>query len=188
LAGPYFNSEERWVARSLLAGVIVLTLLQIGIQVRLNVWNRDFFNALEKRDWGVFLGQMGMFAVLLAAAMVIAVYQAYVKQLLQLRWRRWLTDSLVQRWLAENRYYQLNFIASGVDNPDQRIAENTNYAIEMTVEFLLGLLNALLTLVSFIGILWALSGTLDLTISGMELHIPGYMVFAALIYAGLVRA
>ena len=185
LAGPYFNSEERWIARSLLVGVIALTLLQIAIAVRLNVWNRDFFNALDKRDWNLFVAQMGTFAMLLGAAMGIAVYQAYVKQLLQVRWRRWLNDELVGRWLAENRYYQLNFIASGVDNPDQRIAENTRHAIEMTVEFLLGLLNAALTLVSFTGILWALSGTLELTIWGLALHIPGYMVFAALIYAGI---
>src|SRR5262245_4251542 len=92
LAGPYFNSDERWLARGLLVGVIALTRLQIAIAVRLNVWNKDFFNALDKRDWGVFLGQMRTFALLLIAAMGIAVYQAYVKQLLQLRWRRWLTN------------------------------------------------------------------------------------------------
>jgi vitamin B12/bleomycin/antimicrobial peptide transport system ATP-binding/permease protein len=185
LAGPYFNSEERWMARLLLAGVIALTLLQIAIAVRLNVWNKDFFNALDKRDWGVFLGQMRTFALLLAAAMAIAVYQTYVKQLLQLRWRRWLNATLVDRWLAENRYYHLNFIDSGVDNPDQRIAENTRHAIEMTVEFALGLVNALLTLISFTGILWALSGALPVTVAGITVDIPGYMVFAALIYAGI---
>ncbi len=88
LAGPYFKSDERWMARALLIGTIALTLIQVGIQVRINVWNRDFFNALEQRDWHVFIGQMGMFALLVSAAMGIAVYQAYVKQLLQLRWRR----------------------------------------------------------------------------------------------------
>ena len=185
LAGPYFNSDERWMARLLLASVIGLTLLQIAIAVRLNVWNKDFFNALDKRDWGVFIGQMRTFAVLLALAMGIAVYQAYIKQLLQLRWRRWLTNSLVDRWLAENRYYHLNFINSGVDNPDQRIAENTRHAVEMTVEYALGLLNSVLTLISFTGILWALSGSLPVTVSGITFDIPGYMVFAALLYAGV---
>jgi putative ATP-binding cassette transporter len=185
LAGPYFNSDERWMARLLLASVIGLTLLQIAIAVRLNVWNKDFFNALDKRDWSVFIGQMRTFAVLLALAMGIAVYQAYLKQLLQLRWRRWLTNSLVDRWLAENRYYHLNFIDSGVDNPDQRIAENTRHAVEMTVEYALGLLNSVLTLISFTGILWALSGSLPVTVSGITFDIPGYMVFAALIYAGV---
>ena len=185
LAGPYFNSEERWFARLLLAGVVALTLLQIGIAVRINIWNKDFFDALDKRDWGLFLGQMRTFALLLAAAMGIAVYQAYVKQLLQLRWRRWLTNALVERWLAEKRYYHLNFIGGGVDNPDQRIAENTKHAVDMTVEFAIGLLNSMLTLISFIGILWALSGTLHMTVSGIPIAIPGYMVFAAILYAGV---
>jgi putative ATP-binding cassette transporter len=185
LTGPFFNSEQRWSARLLLVGVIALTVLQITIAVRLNVWNKDFFNALDKRDWGVFLGQMRTFALLLVAAMGLGVYQAYVKQLLQLRWRSWLTRSLVDRWLAETRYYQLNFIASEVDNPDQRITENTRHTIEMTVEFAIGLINSLLTLISFTGILWAISGTLDLAIGGSELHIPGYMVFAAIVYAGI---
>lgn len=185
LACPFFNSQERWTARLLLVGVIALTVLQIAIAVRLNIWNKDFFNALDKRDWGVFLGQMRTFALLLAAAMGIAVYQAYLKQLLQLRWRSWLTKSLVDRWLAETRYYQLNFIASDVDNPDQRITENTKHTIEMTVEFAIGLINSLLTLISFTGILWAISGTLDVPFAGSELHIPGYMVFAAIVYAGI---
>src|SRR5580704_7227210 len=83
LAGPFFNSEERWMARLLLAGVIALSLIQIALAVRMNVWNRDFFDALEKRDWQNFIGQMGMFTVLASAVMGIAVYQVYVKQLLQ---------------------------------------------------------------------------------------------------------
>jgi putative ATP-binding cassette transporter len=185
LAWPYFKSDERWVARALLIGTIALTLIQVGIQVRINVWNRDFFNALEQRDWHLFISQMGMFALLVSAAMGIAVYQAYVKQLLQLRWRRWLTADLVSRWLADARHYQLNFIDSGIDNPDQRIAENAKHATEMSVEFMLGLLNSLVTLVSFIGILWVLSGTLEVTVSGKTFGIPGYMVFAALLYAGI---
>jgi vitamin B12/bleomycin/antimicrobial peptide transport system ATP-binding/permease protein len=122
LAVPFFNSEERWTARLLALGVLGLTLLQIGIAIRLNIWNRDFFNALESRDWKAFLSQMGLFALLCAATMGTAVYQVYVKQLLQLRWRRWLTLKLVKQWLTDARHYQLNFIDSGVDNPDQRMS------------------------------------------------------------------
>jgi len=95
LAAPYFTSEERWSAWLMTGGVIGLTLLQIGIAVRLNVWNRDFFNALEGRDWNAFLMQMGLFALLCTATMGVAVYQAYIKQLLQLRWRKWLNAKLV---------------------------------------------------------------------------------------------
>ena len=185
LAGAFFTSEERWRARLLALGVIGLTLLQIGFAVRLNVWNRDFFNALESRDWNVFITQIGIFALLCSATMSVAVYQVYVKQLLQLRWRRWLTAKLVDDWLKDGRHYQLNFIEPDLDNPDQRISENTKHATEMTVEFALGIFNAMVTLVSFIGILWAISGALEFTVGGNTIRIPGYMVFAALFYAGV---
>jgi len=118
LAAPYFTSEERWAAWLLMAGVIGLTLLQIAFAVRLNIWNRDFFNALEGRDWDAFLYQMGLFALLCAATMGVAVYQTYIKQLLQLRWRKWLNAKLVDQWLADGLHYQLTFIGSGIDNPD----------------------------------------------------------------------
>jgi putative ATP-binding cassette transporter len=183
VAAPFFTSEERWMAWLLTVGVIALTLLQIAIAVRLNVWNRDFFNALENRDWHAFLYQMGMFALLAGSTMGVAVYHVYLKQLLQLRWRRWLTLKLVKEWLHEGRHYQLNFVDASVDNPDQRIAENAKHATEMAVEFSLGIINAVVTLVSFIGVLWLLSGALEVSLGGMSFAIPGYMVFAALIYA-----
>jgi putative ATP-binding cassette transporter len=185
LAMPYFSSEEKLVARSLVAGVIGLTLLQTAIQIRLNIWNRDFFNALEARDWRAFVGTMGLFAVLAGAGMGTAVYQVYLKQLLQLRWRRWLTSKLVAAWLENGRHYQLNFIDGAVDNPDQRIAENVRGATELAMEFALGILTAGLTLVSFTSILWVLSGTLHVSIGSLSFGIPGYMVWAALIYAGI---
>src|SRR5437764_10272416 len=188
LATPFFTSKQRWIAWGLLTGVIALTLLQIGIAIRLNVWNRDFFNSLEARDWDAFLMQMGIFGLLCGATMGVAVYQAYVKQLLQLRWRRWLTDRLVDEWLAESRHYQLSFIETGVDNPDQRISENVKHATEQAVEFSLGIFDKTITLVSFIGILWTISGALDVSLGPWSFQIPGYMVFAALLYAGVGSA
>ena len=185
LAAPFFTSEEKWMAWTLLIGVLALTSVQIGIAIRLNIWNRDFFNALENRDWNAFAYQMGLFALLAGTTMGIAVYQVYVRQLLQLRWRRWLTASLVTRWLENGRHYQLNFIESGVDNPDQRISENTKDATEMAVEFGLGIFDKTITLLSFIGILWAVSGPLDVMLGTVSFRIPGYMVFAALLYAGV---
>ncbi|TMK24448.1 MAG: ABC transporter ATP-binding protein/permease, partial [Alphaproteobacteria bacterium] len=169
-------------------GVIGLTLLQIAFAVRLNIWNRDFFNALEGRDWDAFLYQMGLFALLCAATMGVAVYQTYVKQLLQLRWRKWLNAKLVEQWLADGLHYQLTFIGSGIDNPDQRISENVKHATEKAVEFSLGFFEKAVTLASFIGILWTVSGALEVTLMGQNFEIPGYMVFAALLYAGVGSA
>ncbi len=185
LAAPFFTSEEKWMAWTLLIGVLALTSVQIAIAIRLNVWNRDFFNALESHDWNGFIYQMELFGLLAATTMGIAVYQVYVRQLLQLRWRRWLTARFVDRWLEDGRHYQLNFIDSGVDNPDQRISENTRHATEMAIEFGLGIFDKTITLISFIGILWTISGPLDVTLGTMSFRIPGYMVFAALLYAGI---
>ncbi len=189
LAGPFFMAGgECWKARLLAAGVVLLTLLQIAIQIRINIWNRDFFDALQYHNWTAFLRQMVIFAVLGSASMGVAVYQVYVKQLLQLRWRRWLTAKLSAGWLEGGRHYQLNFIGEGVENPDQRIAENIRGATEMAVEFAIGIINAALTLLSFVGILWSLSGVLTLALFGVTLNIPGYMVAAALIYAAIGSA
>jgi vitamin B12/bleomycin/antimicrobial peptide transport system ATP-binding/permease protein len=185
LAGPFFSSDEKWMARGLAVGVIGLSLLQIAVQIRLNLWNKSFFDALEQKDWPAFIATMWLFAALAGASMGIAVYQVYLKQLLQLRWRRWLTSRLVDGWLANGHHYQVNFIGAGVENPDQRIAENAHFATDMAVEFTLGILNAVLTLVSFLGILWTLSGIIHVSLGGAMLEVPGFMVGAALLYASI---
>ena len=184
LMGPFFFGKAGRVPPLLALALVLLTLLQVGIQVRFNLWNRDFFNALEARDSNAFMNQLGVFALLAAASMGVAVYQIYVKQLIQLRWRAWLTDRLAGDWLEEGRHYQLNFMNDpGADNPDQRIAEDTRLATEMAVDFAGGLLTSVIMLASFVGILWTLSGPLHVALGSNEFDIPGYMVWAALIYA-----
>ncbi len=183
LAGGYYTSDEKWSAWGLTLGVVVLTLLQIGVQVRFNIWNRDFFNALESRDRAAFFGQMYLFVGLALASMVTAVFALYVRQMLQLNWRRWLVFRLQQRWLEGSRHYQLNFLPEAADNPDQRISENTRWATAMAVDLAVGLMTSLLMLVSFVGILWTLSGPLHVALGANEFEVPGYMVWAALLYA-----
>jgi len=188
LASPYFASEERVRARLTLGGIIALTLAQIAIQIRFNWWNADFFNALEKHNQGAFFHQILTFVVLAAASMAVTVFQLYLKQSLQLRWRRWLTHRLTQRWLHNGLHYQLNFVESGIDNPDQRIAEDTRTVTDAALDFLIGIVNSSLMFISFIGILWTLSGTLALTVFGIDFNVHGYMVWFALAYAGLGSA
>ncbi|MBP0443286.1 ABC transporter ATP-binding protein/permease [Roseomonas sp. SSH11] len=183
LARGYYTGPERRSAWMLSAGVIALTLAQIAIQVRFNLWNRDFFNALEARDRAAFFGQMGTFLLLTAASMSVAVFQLYVRQLLQLRWRQWLVFRLQNRWLDGSRHYQMNFLPDIADNPDQRISENTRWATAMAVDMAVGLFQSVVMLISFVGILWTLSGPLMVAFGSNEFEIPGYMVFAALIYA-----
>jgi vitamin B12/bleomycin/antimicrobial peptide transport system ATP-binding/permease protein len=185
LTGSYFRGEEGGKAKWLVAGVLFATLLQVVVQVRVNYWNRDFFNALESRDRDAFFGQLGMFLLLAAAGMATAVLQLYLRQELQLHWRRWLVFHLQHRWLAQGRHYQLHFVPDSTDNPDQRISENSRWATAMAVDLAVGLLTSLVMLVSFVGILWTLSGPLHVSLGGSGFDIPGYMVFAALIYAGI---
>ena len=180
LAGGYFVREKS--AKWLGIGLIGLTLLQILIQIAFNLWNRDFFNALENRDRNAFLWQMVYFCGLALASMVTAVYQLYVKQLVQLRWRQWLTDRMLGHWMTDARHYQLER-AGEADNPDQRISEDIRESVDLAVDFATGIFNSVVMLFAFIGILWTISPALNFTLFGNAVTIPGYMVWAALIYA-----
>ncbi len=184
----WLTAPDRGNARLLILGLVVLTLAQVAIQIRFNLWNRDFFNALESRDGGAFRAQILFFLGLAALSMGVAVYQLYVKQLIQLRWREWLTNHLLESWLREGRHYQLEMGGEGADNPDQRIAEDVRVATELAVDFATGIMTSLLMLTAFIGILWTISGALHLSILGRNLEVPGYMVWAALAYALLGTA
>ncbi len=183
LASAYYFSEERRSAWAITAAVVVLTLLQIAVQVRFNIWNRDFFDALDKRDHDRFLWQMGVFAALALAGTAAALSQMHARQTLQLWWRDWLVRHLQRRMLADSAHYRMQFVEGAADNPDQRIGENARWATATAVELAVGLLNSAVLLMAFVGILWTLSGPLALSVAGREVEIPGYMVFAALLYA-----
>ena len=179
----WLTAPDRGNARWMIAGVFALTLAQVGIQIRFNVWNRDFFDALDKRDASAFETQILIFLGLAALSMACAVYQLYLKQLIQLTWREWLTRRLTALWLQNGRHYQLEMGATEASNPDQRIAEDVRISTELAVEFTVGLLISVTMLMAFIGILWQLSGALNMGFIGINVDVPGYMVWAALIYA-----
>ena len=183
LASAYYSSEEWRSAWAITAAVVGLTLLQIAVQVRLNLWNRDFFDALDKRDHDRFLAQMSVFAVLALAGTAAAVLQLWARQTLQVWWRDWLVRHLQRRMLADSAHYRMQFLEGAADNPDQRIGENARWATSIAVDMAVGLLHSVLLLVSFVGILWTLSGPLTVALAGREVEIPGYMVLAALLYA-----
>jgi putative ATP-binding cassette transporter len=184
IARSYYTAkEDRRRAWLLTIAVVVFTLAQIAVQIRFNLWNRDFFNALENRDRAAFFGQLWTLLLLLGGAMVSAVAGLWAKQMLSLDWRRHLVHRLQSQWLAGGLHYQMNFMPGAADNPDQRISENTRWATAMAVDLLIGLLGSILTLISFLGILWTLSGALHVAMGAYEFDIPGYMVWAALLYA-----
>jgi len=179
----WLSAPDRGHARLLLVGVMALTVAQVAIQIRFNLWNRDFFNALENRNGAAFQTQILIFLGLAALSMTVAVYHLYVAQLLKLYWREWLTRHLLEAWLRDGRHYQLELAGAGADNPEQRIAEDVRAATDLAVEFATGLLTSVLMLAAFVGILWTISGPLRFAWGGSEIVIPGYMVWAALLYA-----
>ena len=120
LTKPYWNSEERWSARGLLAVIVALNLGLVYVNVQLNLWNNDFYNTLQNKDMDGFSHQLMKFAVIAGAYIVIAVYQLYLNQMLQIRWRRWLTDRYLADWIGQRTYYRLQLTDRGTDNPDQR--------------------------------------------------------------------
>ena len=183
LTKPYWFSEERWAARGLLAVIIALNLGLVYINVQLNQWNNDFYNTLQNMDKDGFFRQLAKFGVIAAAYIIVAVYQLYLNQMLQIRWRRWLTGRYLADWIGERTYYRLQLTDRGTDNPDQRIADDLAGFCDKTLNLTLGLMSAVVTLVSFVAILWALSGTLSFAFNGSQIAIPGYMVWVALVYA-----
>jgi putative ATP-binding cassette transporter len=183
IASPYFRSEDRWPGRLLLAAVIAIELSIVGITVLLNEWNAKFYNALQDKNWNAFVYQLGYFCVLATIFILVAVYQLYLNQWLQIRWRRWLTRTYLDHWLAGANHYRMQLMGDAADNPDQRIAEDVRQFIELTLNIGLQLLNACVTLGSFMAILWSLSAAAPLHLFGMSINIPGYLLWAALIYA-----
>ena len=183
LARPYWSSEERWAARGLLAIIVAMNLGLVYVNVLFSNWNNRFYDALQQLDFKRFSHELGYFCVLAAAFIVIAVYQTYLTQMLQIRWRRWLTDRYLGEWLGGHAYYHLQLGAYRSDNPDQRIADDLQLFVEATLTLTLGLLSSVVTLASFATILWRLSGTIDIPLGARHLAIPGYMVWAGLVYA-----
>jgi vitamin B12/bleomycin/antimicrobial peptide transport system ATP-binding/permease protein len=194
LAKPYYGSEEKWSAWGLLASILALRLLLVGMTVVLSFWNREFFNSLQDKDFTAFFellfvwrqtpsGFMPGFCEIAAVYILVAVYFTYLSQWLQIRWRRWLTVRFLDEWFADRAYYRISLTtdraAIGTDNPDQRIAEDIRDFIDNTLTLGISIIANLVTLVSFLGILWSLSGTITL----LGVSIPGYMVWVAVIYA-----
>jgi len=188
LAYPYFYSEDRWPGRILLAAVIAIELSVVALTVILNAWNARFYNALQDRNWDSFVFELMLFCGLAASFVLITVYQLYLNQWLQIRWRNWMTRRYLDIWLGDANHYRMQLLGDEADNPDQRIAEDIRLFVEKTLTLGLGLLNSIVTLLSFVVILWTLSNLAPLYMFGQPLSVPGYLVWAALIYATIGTA
>jgi putative ATP-binding cassette transporter len=183
LTRGYWGSSEKGRAWALLAAIVALTLGNVYVLVLLNEWNNRFYNALQEYDVSGFWHALGDFSLLAAAFIITAVYEQYLQQMLEINWRRWMTADYLATWLDGQTYYRLQLLDNSTDNPDQRISEDLQMFVSLTLRLALGFLKAGVTLVSFVAILWRLSGPLALPAGGGEIVIPGYMVWVALVYA-----
>jgi putative ATP-binding cassette transporter len=184
LIRPYWVSEEKWRARGLLLAIVALALGMVYLEVQFNTWNRVFYNALETKNYQVFREQLWRFSYLAFIFIAVAIYRIYLTQALQMHWRVWMTKRYMARWLGNQAYYRIEQ-THAADNPDQRIAEDLNYLTSGSLSLSLGLLSSVVTLVSFIGILWSVSGPISLMLGGQTWTVPGYMVWFAIAYAGI---
>jgi vitamin B12/bleomycin/antimicrobial peptide transport system ATP-binding/permease protein len=183
MISPYWASEDRWAARGLLLGVVLLTLAMVYLTVLLNQWNNAFYTALSDKNMAAFRGQLVRVIYLITIFIFLAVYQVYLNQMLEIRWRRWLTDRYLRAWLSDDAYYRMQLQASETDNPDQRIAEDVQLLASHTLGLFTGGLRAIVTLVTFVAILWGLSGSFVVPVGGFAIRVPGYMVWVAVLYA-----
>ena len=171
LIKPYWTSEERFTAWLLLGAVVALTLAMVYMNVQFNDWYNSFYNALQEKDKASFWKLMGRFAILATIYIVMAVYAFYLNQMLQIRWRRWMTDVYLNEWLSDRAYYRLQLANNNTDNPDQRIADDMKFFVDQSLELALGFLNAVVTLGSFVGILWGLSGPAEIPLNGSPISL-----------------
>lgn len=183
LTKSYWQSEEKRKAFYLLGTILTLTFAHVYVLVLLNRWNNAFYTALQNYETDRIFSELLNFSWLAAIYIIVAVYAFYLQQILALNWRRWLTDAYLDEWLKGKTYYSMQMFGAATDNPDQRISEDVKLFVEMTLQFSIGLLKAFSTLVSFVVILWQLSGPFEFSVSGHQYSLPGYLVWVALAYS-----
>jgi vitamin B12/bleomycin/antimicrobial peptide transport system ATP-binding/permease protein len=182
-AGAFWTSSRRVAAWAMSASLLVVIVLVVGAAYAMNAWNRAIFDGLQSRDTAAVAWLSLLYFAILAVSVLLGVVQVYFRMALQRHWRKWLNDHLIERWLANGRYYQLNLVAGDHANPEYRIADDVRVATESPVDFVSGVTHALLSAATFIVVLWTIGGTLDVSVAGVQLHIPGFLVLAALLYA-----
>ena len=184
LAKPYWKSEERFKAYALIAMVIILNLAYVYVTVVANSWYNSFYDALQRYDKALFIPLVIKFGWIAFFNVLFQLVSYYIRKFLEIGWRRWMTDKYIHNWLSNQSYYKTRF-TTAIDNPDQRISEDINSFIGLTLDLSLGLITSLVSLFSFVTILWNLSGNFSFNFAGHGWSIHGYLVWLAVLYAGV---
>jgi putative ATP-binding cassette transporter len=182
-AAGFWTGDRRYNAWLLSAALLLVILLVVGAAYAMNAWNRAIFDALQNRDSAAVARLSLLYFIILAFSVLFGIAQVHFRMAIQRRWRGWINDHLVDRWLSNGRYYQLNLVKGDHANPESRIADDVRIATESPVDFVSGVTHALLSAATFIVVLWTIGGSLDITVAGFALHVPGFLVLAALAYA-----
>lgn len=184
----FWTGGQKRIAWIMTVSVVALVVAQLAISYRINVWNREIFDAMEKKDGAAVLYQSGLFIPLAAISITIAVLVVWARMRTQRRWRAWFTEHVGDRWLDNGRYYQLNLVKGEHQNPEYRLTEDMRIATEAPVDLAVGILTAFLTSITFIGVLWSVGGSLPLPLGGGEIVIPGYLVVAVVLYCIVISS
>ena len=187
-ASGFWRGPKAWRAWLLAVLLVATVLLQLVTQYGLNFWNRDFFNAIGRKDGAELVAQALRFIPLAAASLSLTVLSVWARMTMQRTWRAWLSNHLYDYWLDNDRYTRLRFVTGDHAAPEFRIAEDARLATDLPVDLALGLLNSLLTVIIFIGVLWSVGDSLAIQIDGVSLVVPGYLVIAAIAYSLLLLA
>jgi putative ATP-binding cassette transporter len=187
IGNSYWRSEEKKYAIVLLLVIIGLTVTDVYLQVWLNEWRNIFFNTLQDRDMAAFLDSIFLWGILTISALAVTVYQRYLNQILEVKWRRWLIDRLLEQYLQSKKYYCLQILDNGSDNPDQIISEDVKLFIEYILKIFIWFLYTLGILCSFTLILWNLSASFSLSWQEWRVTIPGDLVWIVVGYAIVVN-
>ena len=183
LIKPYFVSEHKRTAWTLLLAIIALCFAYVYVLILLNQWNNTFYTALQEYQTDVIFSSLKEFSFLAACYIFVAVYSFYLEQMLEIKWRTYLTEQFVNKWLDKRTYYLLQLTHKDTDNPDQRISEDIRLFTNITLTLGMGFIRALGVFIAFVFILWNLSGTITLPL--VNITVNGYLVYVALIYATL---
>lgn len=182
----YWQSSQRVSAYAFLFTVLAMSMVIVGLEVLFTDWYNYFYNALQDYKKAQAIDLLVIFVFLAAVFIVVAVYRFYLQQYLGLRWRRWLTDQFISRWLKHRSYYYLENFDHQTDNPDQRIQEDIGSLVLLSLELLIGVATSIVTILAFVAILWSLSGVISLHLGKLgEWHVPGYLVWVSLIYSAI---
>jgi len=187
-ATRFWRGPPAWRAWALVALLIAIVLLQLSVQYRLNFWNRDFFNAIERKDGAELWAQALRFVPLAVANVTLAITSVWGRMTMQRKWRAWLSNHLYDYWLENGHYRRLRFMLGDHQTPEYRIAEDARIATDVPIDLAVGLLSSLLTAITFIAVLWSVGGSLAVNAFGLIVAIPGYLVFAVVLYSMLVTA